>query len=326
MGQAGFAYDTASAAEDAAGLPLAISIYADRESLRLELAEDAQAVGLRPGQVAELDALLDGEAEFLGDLILLDCPEATGKVLASLARLDMRAARTGAQLIVSTSIEGLDGVFGSLEQCNSHILVAPTRGQRVIALGDSLTKMSTMRLHELSNDDRLTLLRLTEQVGQMAERLERLSDAPDGEPSAFRFESAGQAFNGEPTADVGVQRQTRIALPDPRLVRQIIRQRQTRAQFFDGELFADPAWDMLLDLTAARAEHKRVSVTSLCIASGVPPTTALRWIAQMVDDGVLDRVQDDTDRRRAFIALSEGAADAMARYFAEIAADRHAPV
>ena len=42
---------------------------------------------------------------------------------------------------------------------------------------------------------------------------------------------------------------------------------------------------MLLDLTAARAEHTRVSVTSLCIASGVPPTTALRWIGQMSDAG-----------------------------------------
>ena len=42
-------------------------------------------------------------------------------------------------------------------------------------------------------------------------------------------------------------------------MRRIIRQRQLRARFFDGDLFADPAWDMLLDLTAARIEMKRVS-------------------------------------------------------------------
>jgi len=36
---------------------------------------------------------------------------------------------------------------------------------------------------------------------------------------------------------------------------------------------ADPAWDMLLDLTAARAESRAVSVSSLCIAAGVPTTT-----------------------------------------------------
>jgi DNA-binding MarR family transcriptional regulator len=75
---------------------------------------------------------------------------------------------------------------------------------------------------------------------------------------------------------------------------------------------------MLLDLTAARAEHSRVSVTSLCIASGVPPTTAMRWIGQMVEAGLFERVEDDSDRRRAFIALTEKAADAMARYFAEL--------
>jgi len=110
-------------------------------------------------------------------------------------------------------------------------------------------------------------------------------------------------------------------LPDPRLVRRIIENRQKRARFFDGELFADPAWDMLLDLTAARAEHVRVSVTSLCIASGVPPTTALRWIGQMVESGLFVRVEDESDRRRAFIALSDRAADAMARYFAALGRD-----
>ena len=77
---------------------------------------------------------------------------------------------------------------------------------------------------------------------------------------------------------------------------------------------------MLLDLTAARAEHQRVSVTSLCIASGVPPTTALRWIGQMTESGLFQRVEDDADRRRAFIALSDRSADAMARYFAAVGA------
>src|SRR3546814_1893832 len=91
-----------------------------------------------------------------------------------------------------------------------------------------------------------------------------------------------------------------------------------RTRFFDGALFADPAWDMLLDLTASRAEHVRVSVTSLCIASGVPPTTALRWISQMVDVGLFVRTEDGVDKRRAFIALSDHAAEAMARYFAEL--------
>ena len=41
-------------------------------------------------------------------------------------------------------------------------------------------------------------------------------------------------------------------------------------------------------------------------------------IAQMTEAGLFERIEDDTDRRRAFITLTEKAADAMARYFAEL--------
>ena len=41
----------------------------------------------------------------------------------------------------------------------------------------------------------------------------------------------------------------------------------------------------------------------------------------MTEAGLLQRVEDDTDRRRAFIALTNKAADAMARYFVELGAD-----
>ena len=107
-------------------------------------------------------------------------------------------------------------------------------------------------------------------------------------------------------------------MPDPRLVRRFIKERELRTKFFDNELFADPAWDMLLDLTAARAEHHRVSVTSLCIASAVPATTALRWISVLIEAGLAERIEDDTDRRRAFIVLTDRGADTMARYFREV--------
>lgn len=299
---------------------LAVSIFADRSYLRAEMEEDAVAAGLRIAQTADLGNLLGTDAgPALGDLVLVDCPVIDGAELAALARLDLRAAKSGAHLVVSTSIGSLDDVFGCLDQSEAQILVTPSRADRVIALGRTLARAGN-RVRELSEEDRLALLRLTEQVGQIAQKLEALSSgsgAAAAQPSAFRFDGASD----EARLDDGTDRLVRAArppLPDPRLVRKIIRQRQLRARFFEGDLFADPAWDMLLDLTAARAEHVRVSVTSLCIASGVPPTTALRWIGQMTDAGLLQRVDDETDRRRAFITLTDKAADAMARYFAEL--------
>ena len=323
MTQASYAYT--DPANDAAGLPLSLSIYADRAHVRGTIRDDAEAAGFRIAEVADMASLLEGEAKALGEVVVLDCPRVRGAELAALSRLDIRAAHSGAQLIVSTSLAALDDVFACLDQSNPQILVDPSRADRVIALGRVLGRLPGLRLRELTKEDRLVLLRLTEQVGQIAERLERMgaSASPQGLPaaadSAFRFENPKSSFAAQPDEPGDrLVRATRPALPDPRLVRRIIRQRQLRARFFDGELFGDPAWDMLLDLTAARAEHTRVSVTSLCIASGVPPTTALRWIGQLTETGMFQRVEDEADRRRAFVALTDKAADAMARYFAEL--------
>ncbi|MGJ0236998.1 hypothetical protein ACQEPB_00555 [Novosphingobium fluoreni] len=112
-------------------------------------------------------------------------------------------------------------------------------------------------------------------------------------------------------------------LPDARHIRKILRHRDMRRKFFPDELFGEPAWDMLLDLTAACVENKRVSVTSLCLAAGVPPTTALRWIAMLVERNIFVREADQTDRRRAFVRLSENGMDAVAAYFAKAGAHGH---
>jgi predicted transcriptional regulator len=101
-------------------------------------------------------------------------------------------------------------------------------------------------------------------------------------------------------------------------VRGIIKMRRLRDQFFDPELFADPAWDMMLDLLAARAEHSRVSVSSLCIAAAVPATTALRWIKTLTDQGIFIRVADPTDGRRVFIELSDKALTGLTKFMREL--------
>ena len=317
MAQPDFAYRPANDADTAP----AVSIFADRPHLRERMRDDAADAGFVLRECAPLAALLEGPARPLGEVVLVDCPRLSALEAAALARLDERAARSGAQLVVSTGVAALEEVFACCDRSRPQILVDPAHAEWIMALGRVLARGTNLRLRELSGDDRLALLRLTEQVGEIASRLERLgAEGLSSEGGAFRFESPAQGYNAPGGEDAGrtLIRKPRPPLPDPRLVRRIIRQRHLRGRFFEGELFADPAWDILLDLTAPRAEHRRVSVTSLCNASGVPPTTALRWIRQMTDMGLLERVEDEVDRRRAFIALSDGAADAMARYFAEL--------
>jgi DNA-binding MarR family transcriptional regulator len=71
---------------------------------------------------------------------------------------------------------------------------------------------------------------------------------------------------------------------------------------------------MLLDLMAARVERQRVAVSSLCIAAAVPPTTALRWIKTLCDQGLFVRVADPEDGRRVFIELAPETAAMMEAY------------
>ncbi|MBB5707666.1 MarR family transcriptional regulator [Sphingopyxis panaciterrulae] len=100
-----------------------------------------------------------------------------------------------------------------------------------------------------------------------------------------------------------------------RLAREWIWKRRHREHFFPSEIFADPAWDMLLDLYAAHYEGETVTISSLCIAGSVPTTTALRWVGVMSDRGWFIRTKDRKDGRRAFVRLSDRAISQLDAYF-----------
>lgn len=166
------------------------------------------------------------------------------------------------------------------------------------------------RLHDIGREgeglmQHALLHQLSEEVGRIAGILASLSDEEESGADHKSALAREEAF------------------VDAAQIRAIIRARRLRDQFFRGELFADPAWDMLLDLMAARIERGRVAVSSLCIAAAVPATTGLRWIKALTDRGIFVRSADPRDGRRVFIELSDEAARSMAAYLN--AAQRLAP-
>jgi DNA-binding MarR family transcriptional regulator len=100
-------------------------------------------------------------------------------------------------------------------------------------------------------------------------------------------------------------------------VRSLIRARQQRLRYLPADLFAEPAWDMMLDLLHAETAQQRVSISSLCQASGVPATTALRWINTMVEKKLFLRRPDPRDGRRVHVQLAPELSASLRRYFAE---------
>lgn len=92
-----------------------------------------------------------------------------------------------------------------------------------------------------------------------------------------------------------------------RKLKHYLRARRRRQLVFPEGLLADPAWDILLDLYVARFEDREISISSSCLASCVPATTALRWLNTLEEKGLIFRRKDKFDGRRIYIRLSKTA-------------------
>ncbi|GAA4776431.1 MarR family transcriptional regulator [Novosphingobium ginsenosidimutans] len=91
--------------------------------------------------------------------------------------------------------------------------------------------------------------------------------------------------------------------------------RRRRRNFLDADLFGEPAWDILLDLFAARLKDQTISVTSACIAGDVPPTTSLRWLRQLECVGLVERIDNPHDQRSSWVRLTDKGYGAIKDYF-----------
>lgn len=87
--------------------------------------------------------------------------------------------------------------------------------------------------------------------------------------------------------------------------------RRARTEALGSGLFADPAWDMLLALFAAAERGEALPVTRLCVAAGVPQTTALRWLEQLEQGRLIGRAADTADARRTLVTLAPEAREKM---------------
>ena len=103
-----------------------------------------------------------------------------------------------------------------------------------------------------------------------------------------------------------------------RLAREILRFRRRRERDFDCALFGEPAWDILLELYVAECADEKLSVSSACLASGAPCTTALRYISKLEREGWIERLPDPRDGRRYWLFLTERASLAMRAHLAKM--------
>lgn len=302
-------------------------VLSDPGSDRLEkedVAAMASPLGFRLLDHVPL-AAAGGKLSYLVDVdaILVRCGGGEAGLDLLLARLDTMASGQGTGLVVIVDFEGLDDVHAIVGASDALILCQPEPEEVVMALALVSRRLhGRERLHDIgreSSDARID--KLSDELVRLSRTIEALvqNRVPSQFASAhdnggsFVFRSPERNFTVYPGSD-RVRDHADLGAAQ---VRAVLRSRRLRDHIFSPGLFADPAWDILLDLMAARLEGARVSVSSLCIAAAVPPTTALRWIRQLTERGLLERQADPNDGRRIFIALSEKGADAVGRWFEE---------
>lgn len=234
------------------------------------------------------------------DLVLVDAADADAAFPALLAPL-AAASREGIPVVICAGMSAPPAP-DALSAVPGAIVIPPGDATGLLQALHEAAAPRPPRFHDVKNHDGPRLQQLSEEVGRIATILASLSEE-------------------EPADEV--DHHDGVAI-DAAFVRSIIRVRRLRDHYFRSAMFADPAWDMLLDLFAARLERQRVAVSSLCIAAAVPATTALRWIKSMTDQNLFVRVADPQDGRRVFIELSDEAAAGLESYLR--AAQRISPL
>ena len=276
----------------------AVLVLSDSEEGLERARRSAERAGCRIGASLGMDGALERlDRQVAAAAVIADFQEDHGAALDRLLeRLDCDARTGRHRSVISAPPELIDVICARTPHRDVIHLCAPSELDRVMAIGMACARQPA-RLHDIGKGQGpARLQQLSEEVGRIATILANLSeDELLREPGVSSKEEA----EGEISSA---------------LVRSIIRLRRLREQFFGGELFADPAWDMLLDLMAARLDRQQVAVSSLCIAASVPPTTALRWIKMLTDSGLFVRTADPQDGRRVFIELSDDAANKLSAY------------
>ena len=94
-----------------------------------------------------------------------------------------------------------------------------------------------------------------------------------------------------------------------------LRRRRNRRKVFGETAFRDPHWDILISLMESLFNGRQSFVSETCIASYVPPATAMRHLQLLMEAGWVERGPPVEDKRKSAIVLTPSGFDLMKRYF-----------
>lgn len=269
----------------------------------------------------------DGMPSRSVDFILADLSSISEHTDQSLSKIARYLVSHQTIALIWTDMERLEAAYATLPAERCHFLVDASDIEAMPILTCAYGRNRMDQVHGRDRDIQFGALhKISDELAGFARTLARIAEQDEADisgvadkPVSFRPAPAGTL---QPFSTVARIKDEDVS---PAMIREMIKLRRLRDSYFEKDLFADPAWDILLDLMASRLEGRPVSVSSLCIAAAVPATTALRWITAMTESGMLVRQHDPNDARRIFIELSTSVEAALREYLVA-AQQRSAPL
>ena len=224
--------------------PPPLLIAATSEAAMRRARDTADRSGLRVGWHLGIDdagARLKQQASASAIWIELDS-DCGPSLDAFLDEVDEMIGKRAVGAVLSVTSDMVDRLGARILDGDAQIVVDADPVERAVslALATAVAK-APQRANDVSKDPGAERLRqLSDEVGRIAATLARLSTVPASSKAELRKPVE------EDVPDVSVE-----------TVRSVIRARRLRSRFFPEELFADPAWDMLLDLLQAEIAQLR---------------------------------------------------------------------
>lgn len=257
-----------------------------------ECAFSLRAIGCQPfvAQTSQEALLLARRHEVSIAIIDYMLPDEDG--LSLIEKLAEQAEEDGRQLglIMATGFASLDLAVAALRVSVADFLQKPISPDQ---LREAIMRIYGLRQSRKARED------LVDRLSHLSGDLQRL---------------ASLITLDRPSDGKGKLRPEEIT---PALVRKHIKSEARRRELGGGDLFGDSAWSMLLDLLLARMEGTMLSVSSACIGSGAPMSTAMRLVRRFVQEGIVQRIPDEKDKRRDFLVLDDEMKQLMLEYLAE---------
>lgn len=117
-----------------------------------------------------------------------------------------------------------------------------------------------------------------------------------------RIANNGQSHYEEPEAEARNPTDSELA----ERAENLLKWSRVKAEYLNlgTGLFSDSCWDMCLDIYICDLKDEQITVSSVAHSSGIPMTTAMRYINVMSEEGLLEKTPNPSDNRMVFVSTT----------------------